>query len=238
MELKDATFKNFPEWQKATAKKVEMQLELHRLETQLANADHRPAHNKLEMAAKALLAGEGIPKMREPVPDTELEEKLHRVHVLRRAIELHAGEIQHLESSLSREICTELKPQYRAIIADVLAALHTLYVATAKEQDFRRALIEENIALGAVIQPIPCKSLGDVGDVNSFIRRFYSEAQECYGVKHKALDDLIKTADQRARVSAMQEEEIRTRQADEQKKQDAAQREESRKARAARHARR
>ena len=134
---------DFPQWQEANQKLVDMQLELTEVQAerneiltaQMAGRN-RPSH--LDDAVEELLSG-GRLAMPQP-EDDRLDELRFRSQVLNKAIPIQRNLISNLEGDLSEQICKEAKPEYRKCVEAVVEASALLLKAVTAEQDFRDEL--------------------------------------------------------------------------------------------------
>lgn len=143
-------------------------------------------YDLLTKRAEALLTDDVVPLPIE-VERAALRRDLGAIEdelgVVRRAVELQQSVVEEEHRRGSQVICDRLRPEHRAIIQRIAAALTELVAGLAAERDFRERLNDAGVLYGHDLRPMPLPGLGlfnDPNDPDSAAARWIREARE-YG---------------------------------------------------------
>ena len=149
-----------PEYVEANAKLVDLQVELSRLDTEVARVqDNRAERTKitLRMAAQRLIDGDE----RDQSPEDEEAEERQLGSLMRSRTEYRvAVEMQHKTVSealgrASQRICEGLWPQWASIVKRKAAALIALAEVAEQEREFTDRLREAGVQFVGHLRPMP-----------------------------------------------------------------------------------
>lgn len=138
-------------------------------------------------AVSALLQGES-PDFSDTKDECRrnLESARKRKGVLLEAVRIQTAKVQSERMKASKKICDDLAPEYQKIIQEVAKKLIELGKVVLTEKQFRNDLVENDVALGSFIHPVPVNLFGHPWDPDSRISLWLQEA-----VSHGYADESI-----------------------------------------------
>lgn len=183
----------------AKARYTELQTELNALERQRDDVQAgigsltSGARDRIDQEATALLSGTPGPENLNRATLTKtLNELMHRLAVLRSAVEMQKGIVADLRGVVGMAIATDLLPQHKANVARVAETLIQLSAALEAEAKLRDDLFVNDVPYSAVIRPMALPGVGRLSDNQSRSFRYLLEC-ETYGfVKAADLPDVVR----------------------------------------------
>lgn len=174
----------YPEYQSAHSKQVELQLQLLKKEKAIADVLSERARaaaaargnglvSTIENHARRMIFGEAA-EGNTHTP-AALEKMREEVHVLRRAIELQRGVVAKLESSISKEICELWSAEHREHVRAIAKAAQVLAEASAAERAFRERLELGGVLATSNLRPMVFPRLGVLTDSYSTVSAYLLE---------------------------------------------------------------
>lgn len=188
-----------PQYTAATAKLVELQVDLNMLETRssalLIELNSIASHSSrggdaVDAAARRLL---GIdtgtsPHGRASEVREALAEVFEKKQVLIAAIRIQREELAKLRQEVSRTCIAKVLPAHRELVRNIVDCLRALDLAQQAEHELRDGLFSRDIALGE-LRAMPISKLGRLADHNSRVSAYFLE---CYEQGFIALDEVPK----------------------------------------------
>jgi hypothetical protein len=172
---------DFPEWQQAETRLVELQIEMSSMDNEfqqgsegLRQAKALRSSERLDREASAYLVGNI--EVEPSITEQDLEDLDRQRKVVRRAIELHREGMHVLKSKLSREICKTLRPAYVDIVKELATAAVAMAKVVEKEISFRDNLTAGDVIFSSAIRPCPFRQFGRLSEQYSRVNVFLAEA--------------------------------------------------------------
>jgi hypothetical protein len=176
---------DYPEYQAAQAKKVELQTEklnvtkqIDAKQTERAIPATQLGRSRLDIAASAELEGGTATLIATPSVE-EIDKLRARARVLARAIELQDQRIAEVHAKVSRDIAASLRPEYERILKSGAAAVKALSDFAEEEFRFRDALRENGIAFESIVPPVVFAG-ARLNEYGSRANRWWDEAARDY----------------------------------------------------------
>jgi hypothetical protein len=135
-------------------------------------------HDRLTERAQALLTDDVTPRPDDAALRRALGDVEDEIRVLTRAVELQQRVVDSERARVSAAICARLRPQHRAIVRRIAAAVTELSEALTAEQDLRLALRDAEVVFAAELRPMPLPAAGVLTDPNSALSRWMADARE------------------------------------------------------------
>lgn len=177
--MKMKALRDFPEYVAAEEKLVKLQLRLTETEN-IIHGIHSAATEtakkiKADNRVQAIINDPGM-DLRDVRADPKLADLYTTKSTLLKAIELQRKTISKLEMTVSKQICQEVRPQYKEIIQRAAKALQALSEIIEEERTFRNNLEDNGICFTSHISPMPIRHIGILDDEYSYINFWLNNA--------------------------------------------------------------
>jgi hypothetical protein len=141
--------KRSPELKAAQVALDSVQKELAEAQTEKAEKEARitsSRHSSIEEKALSLLRNEYVDESTSLA--SEIDELDRAIAIRERAVEIQLQKIDHLKGHASMQICRDLQPEYRQIVAKMRTAVEALIAAMTLESTFISELLASDVTIG------------------------------------------------------------------------------------------
>ena len=181
---------DFPAWVEAQERLVTLKLRMGAIEGKVGDLLGRMAglvndtargERSLEAQARRLAAGEVVGPQAESVHLSALSDEMARENqnraVLTRAISILEQDINALRIQLSIEICADVAPAYRKLVAEQVGLVRAVAEGNDKIFEFLESLSDQGIS-SRILRPMQFSRAGRLSDDQSIANIYLRDAKE------------------------------------------------------------